>query len=100
MNVKREIEAANRRIQEQINASAREALIRIGVDVDAMEREELEARLEAGREVFAAAGRAWGKLLSAAAHLADAFTTAFADAIGGVPDEAPIVHEKIEGGAS
>ncbi|MGW9270774.1 hypothetical protein [Microbacterium sp. NPDC055599] len=54
MNVQREIDAANRRIRKQIDASARTALIRIGVDVEAMDREEAErrqqvAQLEADR---------------------------------------------------
>ena len=44
MNAQREIDAANRRIQKQIDASARAALIRIGVDVEAMDREEAEPR--------------------------------------------------------
>lgn len=44
MNVRREIDAANRRIQKQIDASARAALIRIGVDVQVMDREEAERR--------------------------------------------------------
>lgn len=42
MDVKKEIAAADRRIQKQIDASARAALIRIGVDVEAMDREEAE----------------------------------------------------------
>jgi len=49
VNVQREINAANRRIQTQIDASARAALIRIGVDVDAMEREEAEQRRQAAQ---------------------------------------------------
>lgn len=99
MNVEREIEAANRRIQEQIDASARAALIRIGVDVDAMDREEAMARSEAAREVFAAAGQAWGQLIAAVAHMAEAFTTAFAEALEGEPAEAPVVLEVPESGA-
>lgn len=99
MDVKREIEAANRRIQVQIDASARAALTRIGVDVDAMDREELEARLEAAREVFAAAGQAWGQLIAAAAQMAEAFTTAFVEALEGERAEAPVVLEVPEGGA-
>lgn len=54
MNVEREIRDTDRRIQGQINASARAALVRIGVDVETMDREEAErrqqvAQLEADR---------------------------------------------------
>ena len=75
MNVQREIDAANRRIQNQIDASARAALIRIGVDVDAMEREEAEQRAREVRERFTALGAAFGLLLNAAIALATAFAS-------------------------
>lgn len=75
MNVKREIREADRRIQKQIDASARTALIRIGVDVDAMEREEAEKRAREARESFAAFGAAVGFALKAMADLATAFVS-------------------------
>lgn len=77
MNVKREIDAANRRIQEQVDASARAALIRIGVDVDAMDREEAEQRVRRARESFAAFGEAVGTAINGFIGLA----TAFADGV-------------------
>jgi len=73
MNVEREIRDADRRIQQQINASARAALVRIGVDVDAMEREEAEQRLREGRERFAAFGAAVGAAANTLLGLAIAF---------------------------
>lgn len=73
MNVQREIDAANRRIQAQIDASARTALIRIGVDVEAMEREEAEKRMREARDRFAAFGAAVGTALNALMELATAF---------------------------
>lgn len=73
MNVQREIDAANRRIQTQIDASARAALIRIGVDVEAMDREEAEQRVREARERFAAFGEAVGAAFNALLGLATAF---------------------------
>lgn len=75
MNVQREIDAANRRIRKQINASARAALIRIGVDVEAMEREEAEKRAREVRESFSALGAALGFALNAIVDLATAFAS-------------------------
>jgi hypothetical protein len=53
MDVKREIAAANRRIQKQIDESARAALIRIGVDVEA---EDNARHAELAREAVEATG--------------------------------------------
>lgn len=75
MNVTREIDAANRRIQKQIDASARAALIRIGVDVDVMEREEAEKRAREAHEAFAAFGAALGFALNTIVDLATAFVS-------------------------
>lgn len=81
MNVKREIRDADRRIQEQINASARAALVRIGVDVEAMEREEAEQRAREVRESFAAFGTAVGFALNALTEFATAFVNGVAVAM-------------------
>lgn len=81
MNVQREIDAANRRIQKQIDASARAALIRIGVDVDAMDREEAEKRAREVRESFAAFGSALGFALNAIVELATAFASGVESAL-------------------
>ena len=77
MNVQREINAANRRIQTQIDASARAALIRIGVDVDAMEREAAEQRARETRESFAALGAGFAAMFNALHELAAAFFSGF-----------------------
>ncbi|MFJ4174025.1 hypothetical protein [Microbacterium sp. NPDC089696] len=80
MNVEREIDAANRRVQAQIDASARAALIRIGVDPDEVAREEAEARMQAARDVLAAWGYAVGEWVAMFAQLVEAFERAFAEA--------------------
>jgi hypothetical protein len=82
MDVDREVRAANRRIQRQIDASAREALIRIGVDPDA---EAHAARLEA----MAAIGTAFGQALIQLGELATSTLNAFADAFEALEAEEP-----------
>ncbi|EQM83393.1 hypothetical protein [Microbacterium maritypicum] len=77
MNVKQEIRDADRRIQEQINVSARAALVRIGVDVDAMDREEAEKRARVARESFAAFGAAVGFALNTLIEFSTAFVSGF-----------------------
>lgn len=84
MNVEREIRDADRRIQKQIDVSARAALVRIGVDVDAMERAERERQAQEAREVFAAFGAALG---SAFATLVD-FSIAYVEAVASAVEEA------------
>lgn len=73
MNVERETRDANRRIRRQINASARAALVRIGVDVEAMEREEAEQRAREVSESFAAFGAAVGFALNTLIEFSTAF---------------------------
>lgn len=85
MNVQREIRDADRRIQKQIDVNACAALVRIGVDVDAMERAERERQAREAREAFAAFGAALG---SAFATLVD-FSIAYVEAVAGALDEAP-----------
>jgi hypothetical protein len=81
MNAQREIREANRRVQEQIDASARAALERIGVDVDAMEREAAEQRAREIRESFVAFGDALGSAFTAIIAFAEDYLTAVVDAL-------------------
>lgn len=85
MNVQREIRDADRRIQKQIDVSARAALVRIGVDVDAMERAEREREARESREALAALGTALGSAVAVLVDWSIAFATAIADAL----EEAP-----------
>ena len=63
MDVEKEIAAANHRIQAQINANARAALIRIGIDVEGEERAAREALEAERRRAAAEAGEALGRAL-------------------------------------
>lgn len=74
MNVAREIAAANRRVQVQIDRGAREALIRIGVDVDAEDRARRAAAAATGAEAL---GQAWRSLVDGMAAFAAAFARGF-----------------------
>ncbi|WP_136032513.1 hypothetical protein [Microbacterium sp. PF5] len=73
MDVDREIAAANRRVQRQIDASAREALIRLGFDPD---KEALAAQAEA----WSAAVAGFVQLMFHLGEAAAAILTAFAEA--------------------
>lgn len=73
MDVDREIRAANRRIQRQIDASYREALIRLGFDPDA---EAVAAQLEAWTAIGTAFGQALLYLYETAAAALNAFSNA------------------------
>lgn len=77
MNVAREIDKANERIQKQIEDSARAALIRIGVDPDEVAREEAEAKRQATLNIWRAYGRACGEVAAAVSALAGAFAEGF-----------------------
>ncbi len=81
MDVDKEIRAVNRRIQRQIDASYREALIRLGFDPDA---EALAAQIEA----WTALGTAFGQAMIHLGELADAALTAFAGAVEALEEEA------------
>lgn len=88
MNVAREIAAADRRIQRQIDASARQALIRLGFDPDA------EARA-AQIEAWTAIGVALGQAMVQLGQLADAALTAFAGAVEALEAETDAVDQQI-----
>lgn len=77
MNVQREIDEANRRIRAQIDASARAALIRIGVDPDEVARAEAEAERQASLAPFEAWGTSWRQLADHFAAIAAAFRRGF-----------------------
>lgn len=70
MNVEAELRAVDRKVKAQIDANAREALIRIGVDVEA---EEL-AEIESGAELL---GQAWRSLIDGMTAFASAFNRGF-----------------------
>ena len=73
MNVQREIDAANRRVQAQIDASARAALARIGVDPEQVARDEAEARRQATLATFESWGVAWRQFTDSFAAIGAAF---------------------------
>ena len=70
MNVEAELRAVDRKVKAQIDASAREALIRIGVDVDAERR----AEITAGAELL---GKAWRSLIDGMTVFTEGFNRGF-----------------------
>lgn len=80
IDVDKEIAAANRRIQRQIDRDARAALIRIGVDPDA---EAIAAHIES----MTAVAVAFGQALRSLGEMAAATVTAIAEALDGMKAE-------------
>lgn len=74
MNVEKEFAAVNRRFQAQINASAREALIRIGGHVEAEVRAQEVAPIVIGAEAL---GQAWRSLVDGMAAFSAAFNRGY-----------------------
>lgn len=77
MNLEQEIAATDRKVRAQIDASAREALIRIGVDPDEVEREEAARSREALLAPYVAAGAAIRGIVDLVAEQIAAFVNAF-----------------------
>lgn len=77
MNVEKEIAEIDQKVRRQINASAREALLRIGVDPDEVEREEAARRREELLAPYVAAGAALRMICDVVAETINAAVAAF-----------------------
>jgi hypothetical protein len=81
MDVEKEIAAANRRVQRQIDRDSRAALIRIGVDPDA---EALASYIES----MTALAVAFGEALASLGEMAATTIRTVAEALDGLKEEA------------
>lgn len=77
MDVEKEIAAATRRIQAQIDANVRAALVRLGFDVEAEAAADAERRRQVALAQFEALGAGWRELVHNLAAIGQAFSRGF-----------------------